>query len=140
MSPASKRRPVVTMDAVSSRDRRAFASGDSSMPRPAMLSSSSATTWPSPSWCQGRSVSGSITRRTDALDRRAARWPTGSVVPVTVEVVVPLIVPVIVPVSVEVMAVSPSRGSFGLVERASIRGINESTESYDSSVKGRKSA
>ena len=70
MRTASKSTPVVSMDAVSSRDSCARCAESSSMSSPAMLSSSSAMTWPVPSDVQSKTSSGSITRRSDACDRR----------------------------------------------------------------------
>ncbi len=80
LSTASKRIPIWSIAATSSRERRALVSDGSSSSRPEVVSSSSPMTWPSPSESQSKSSSGSSTLRTDAVDRRAMRSSAGGLV------------------------------------------------------------
>ena len=72
----SKRTPVSTMEANSSRARVRFCSSVSwskSSGTLARVSSSSGRTWPSPT-VPGTSVSGSTMRFREAVERRSMRW------------------------------------------------------------------
>src|SRR3984957_17373492 len=74
----SKRTPVSTMDANSSRARVRFCSSVSrsnSSGTLARLRSSSGSTWPCP-MAPGTSVSGSTMRLSEAVERRSMRWST----------------------------------------------------------------
>ena len=75
----SKRTPVSTMEANSSRARVRFCSSVSlskSSGTLARVRSSSGRTWPSPT-APGTSVSGSTMRFSEAVERRSMRWSTG---------------------------------------------------------------
>ena len=74
----SKRTPVSTMEANSSRARTRFCSSVSrskSSGTLARVRSSSGRTWPSPT-SPGTSVSGSMMRFSEAVERRSMRWST----------------------------------------------------------------
>ena len=75
----SKRTPVSTIDANSSRARTFFCSSVSRAKSSGTfesVTSSSGRTWPSPI-SPGTSVSGSMIRFNDAVERRSMRWSTG---------------------------------------------------------------
>src|SRR5215211_1842650 len=73
MRAASKRMPVPSMAATSSRLRRAFCSGVRSRSSPWTVRSSSGMIWPEPMESQSKSSSGSSTLRVEAVERRSTR-------------------------------------------------------------------